>query len=50
LLVAVETRSGTPIVRFINGTLMIPPPMPSNALTMPAKVAPTTPLPMFRTT
>ena len=28
LLVAVATRSGTPIARCMSGTLMIPPPMP----------------------
>ena len=50
LLVAVATRSGTPMVRCMSGTLMIPPPTPSSADTTPANVAPTTPLPMFRTT
>ena len=31
LLVAVATRSGTPMMRCISGTLMIPPPIPSSA-------------------
>ena len=49
LLVAVATRSGTPIARFISGTLMIPPPIPSSAETIPAPNATTTPRPRFRT-
>ena len=48
LLVAVDTRSGTPIARCISGTLMIPPPTPSSADTTPAPVAPTTPSGMLR--
>ena len=43
LLVAVATRSGTPIARCISGTLTIPPPMPSSAEATPAPSAPTTP-------
>ena len=35
LLVAVATRNGTPIARFISGTLTIPPPIPSRADTRP---------------
>ena len=46
LLVAVATRSGTPIARFISGTLMMPPPTPSRADTMPAPNDPTTPTAM----
>ena len=49
LLVAVATRSGTPIARFISGTLMMPPPIPSNADVTPAPVAITTPRPRLRT-
>jgi hypothetical protein len=45
LLVAVATRSGTPIARCISGTLMTPPPIPSSADVMPAPVAPTRPKP-----
>ena len=43
LLVAVATRSGTPIARCISGTLTIPPPTPSSAETTPAPAEPTTP-------
>ena len=39
LLVAVATRSGTPIARCITGTLMSPPPIPSRAETTPANDA-----------
>ena len=49
LLVAVATRSGTPIARFISGTLTIPPPIPSSADATPAPVATTTPRPRLRT-
>ena len=49
LLVAVATRSGTPMPTFMSGTLMIPPPIPSSADTMPANDAPTIPRPRFRT-
>ena len=49
LLVAVATRSGTPITTCISGTLTIPPPMPSSAETTPANDAPTTPRPSRRT-
>ena len=36
LLVAVATRSGTPITRCMTGTFTMPPPMPSRAETTPA--------------
>ena len=49
LLVAVATRSGTPIARCISGTLMAPPPIPRSADVMPAPVAPTTPKPRLWT-
>ena len=45
LLVAVATLSGTPIARFMSGTLMIPPPTPSRADTTPANTAPIAPKP-----
>src|SRR4029077_6556350 len=45
LLVAVATLSGTPIARFMSGTLTIPPPTPSRADTTPAHTAPTAPEP-----
>ena len=41
LLVAVATRSGTPIARCISGTFTMPPPIPSKADATPAPVAPT---------
>ena len=43
LLVAVDVRSGTPITRFMTGTLMIPPPTPSSAELMPANAEPAMP-------
>ena len=49
LLVAVATRSGTPIARCMTGTLTIPPPIPSSAETTPATVAPTMPSGRLRT-
>jgi hypothetical protein len=49
LLVAVATRSGTPIARFISGTLMIPPPIPSSADATPATGRPDDARPRLRT-
>ena len=37
LLVAVATRSGTPMTRCITGTLTMPPPTPSSAETTPGE-------------
>ncbi len=36
LLVAMVALSGTPMSRFMMGTLKAPPPTPSNPLTLPA--------------
>ena len=41
--VAVATLNGTPITRYINGTLTGPPPMPSSPETIPAPAEPTRP-------
>ena len=49
LLVAVATRSGTPIARCITGTLTIPPPMPSSAEMTPAAGRPDDPDGRLRT-
>src|SRR4051812_24334360 len=43
LLVAVATRSGTPMITCIVGTLMRPPPIPSRADASPAPRLPTIP-------
>ena len=50
LLVAVATRSGTPMTRCITGTLTSPPPIPRSAETRPAKRLPTIPEPSRWTT
>src|SRR5436309_4429377 len=45
LLVAVATRSGTPMIACIVGTLTRPPPMPRSADARPATTLPTSPHP-----
>ena len=45
LLVAVATRSGTPINRYMMGTLITPPPTPSNPESAPAQSDPANPAP-----
>ena len=49
LLVAVATRSGTPMTTCITGTLTSPPPIPSSADATPAPTLRRRPKPRWRT-